>query len=94
MTVRKAEVRSKIHTLLAKRISEQLEMLQMSELSTLAFITANSDLQKVMKLGEFILNRAEMLTESDLKVCLDAFDKSGDADKLRAFEQIAQSNLP
>jgi hypothetical protein len=94
MSVKKGDVRSKIHTLLVKRISEQLELLQMSELTALAYITANSDLQKVLKLGEFILNRAEMLTESDLTVCLDAFDKSGDDEKLRAFEQIAQSNLP
>jgi hypothetical protein len=79
-------VRPKIKAVLIKRISEQLELLTMSELSALAFITADSDIQQTLKLGDFILQRAEMLQESDLKVCLDAFDRSNDHVKLQAFE--------
>ena len=79
-------MRPKIKAVLIKRISEQLELLTMSELSALAFITADSDIQQTLKLGDFILQRAEMLQESDLKVCLDAFDRSNDHVKLQAFE--------
>lgn len=35
-----------------------------------------------------------MLTETDLEVCLDAFEKSGDHEKLKAFEDITVSNVP
>jgi hypothetical protein len=54
-------VRPKIKAVLIKRISEQLELLTMSELSALALITADSDIQQTLKLGDFILQRAEML---------------------------------
>ena len=60
----------------------------MQELTALAYMTADSDLQSVLKLGEFILSRAEMLEEEDLRVCLDAFDRSGDLDRVKAFEEI------
>ena len=69
-------------------------MLTMNEMTSLAYITADSDLQQVLKLGEFILNRAEMLTETDLEVCLEAFEKSGDHEKLKVFEDITVSTVP
>lgn len=65
-----------------------------SDLAALAYITADSEIQQALKLGDFILQRAEMLTETDLKVCLDAFERSKDHEKLEAFEQITRSNLP
>lgn len=34
-----------------------------------------------------------MLTEGDLKICLNAFELSGDLEKLDAFEQICLNNL-
>ncbi len=44
-----------------------------------------------MQLGEFILKRAEMLTENDLKLCLEAFKE--DSIHLESFEKITCNNL-
>jgi hypothetical protein len=51
----------------------------MSEVSQLAALTAgNATLQRNLQLGDYILSRAEMLSEDDVEVCLYAFNKSGD----------------
>jgi hypothetical protein len=91
LTVQRANVRPKILALLTKRISTNLEHLQMSELTGLAYVTAEDSLQQTLQLGEFILQKADSLTEQDLQTCLEAF--KNDTDKLLAFEEITLANL-
>jgi hypothetical protein len=91
LTVQRANVRPKILALLTKRISTNLERLKMSELTELAFVTAEDSMQQTLQLGDFILQKADSLTEQDLQTCLEAF--KNDADKLLAFEEITLANL-
>jgi hypothetical protein len=50
-------------------------MLSVNELTALARTTSsNSNLQESLQLGDFVLSRAELLTEQDLRHCLKAFN--------------------
>lgn len=91
LTAQRANVRPKILALLTKRISTNLEHLQMSELTGLAYVLAEDSLQQTLQLGDFILQKADSLSEQDLQTCLLAFQN--DADKLIAFEEITLANL-
>lgn len=74
-SITKATVRPKIQSLLLKRLSDSLEMLSVNELTALARTTSsNSNLQESLQLGDFVLSRAELLTEQDLRHCLKAFN--------------------
>ncbi len=56
----------------------------MDELTGLAYVLSNDSLQQTLQLGDFILQKADSLTEQDLETCLQAFVE--DAAKLEAFE--------
>lgn len=91
--MKKAEVRPKIFAHLLKRLSNNLELLPIDELCSLALFTAQNEQQKSLCLSEFILSRAEQLSEFDIQICLEAFERSGDVQSLETFEQICVSNL-
>jgi hypothetical protein len=58
-------VRPKIIALLTKRLSENLEHLSLNQLANLA-LNVDAQTRETLKLGDFILSKAEMLTEQDL----------------------------
>lgn len=91
--VTKATVRPKIQQLLLKRLSESLEMLSTSDLSFLVRATSQGDLHNTLQLGDFIINRLEMLSEADLRNCLIAFNLSASYKVVEVLEQHLIANL-
>ena len=63
----------------------------MEEITGLALILSQDSLQQTLQLGDFILRKADSLSEQELAVCLQAF--ANDASKLKEFEDITLANL-
>lgn len=61
-------------------------MLSASDLTTLVRATSQGDLHETLQLGEFIINRLELLTEFDLRHCLIAFNESANYKTVEVLE--------
>ena len=88
--VEKAHVRPKIITLLTKRISDCIERLTVYQLGSVASVMDPKTLE-IMKLGNFILSKTDMMTEVDLQICLFALRDS--ADHRFKLEALCAKNL-
>lgn len=83
-------MRPKIIALLTKRISDCIEKLSVYQLGQVASVTDPQTLE-ILKLGDFILSKADMMSEVDLQVCLHAFRDS--ADHRYKLEAMCSKNL-
>ena len=69
-------------------------MLSVGDLTDLARATASSSsLHDSLQLGEFIISRIDLLSEVDLRHCLAAFNRSGEAKTVAALEQQLTASL-
>jgi hypothetical protein len=88
--VEKAHVRPKIIALLTKRIADCIEKLTVYQLGLVASVMDPKS-PEIMKLGDFILSKADMIKGVRLQICLFAFHDS--ADHRLKLEAMCVKNL-